>query len=99
VALAASSLGLTLDVPRLRAVVKRVLTRGVEEVCAGAGAGPAAWSLERVNQVLDLVAALKVEADLWRAQNRFHRLLKERGRDGLSPEMNALGRRLNFDLD
>jgi hypothetical protein len=42
---------------------------------------------------------LKVEADLWRAQNRFHLLLKERGRQGLAPEIVELGRRLNFDLE
>jgi alpha-amylase/alpha-mannosidase (GH57 family) len=98
VALAASSLGLSLNLPRLRGVAGKVLTRGVEAACAGEQPGPAGAALARVNQVLDLVAALKVEADLWRAQNRFHRLLKEKGRQGLSPEMLALGRRLNFDL-
>jgi hypothetical protein len=97
VALAASSLGLSLNLPRLRGSASKVLTRGVEEVCANPQA--AGQALARVNQALDLVAALKVEADLWRAQNRFHLLLKERGRQGLAPEIVELGRRLNFDLE
>ncbi len=95
VAVAARSLGLALNLPRLRGVVKQVLTHDVLALCGDPRPGP---TLERVNQVLDLAQAMKVDPELWAAQNRFLLLLRERGRAGLSPEMLELGRRLNFEL-
>lgn len=94
-AMQAKALGLSLTGHGLRLRIEKALTRDLEALSQ---ASEDQDVLTHAEVLLNLATALGVQLDLWGPQNRFYRLLRERGAGGLPPGLLELGRRLHFDL-
>jgi alpha-amylase/alpha-mannosidase (GH57 family) len=91
----ARELDLDLEGPRVNRAVEEALSVEVAALAAEPGD---AMALERAGAILDLREALRLDPNLWEAQNIVFGLAQRLGRQKLTEGLAALGRRLNLDL-